>query len=84
MNNYPPGVSSNEYQIAGATDLVLSRDCEEDDCGWSGQVDGEYYDHEIWWICPHCGVEHSEQIIRDEDDYEVPYDPERWGSDYQW
>jgi len=31
------------------------------DCTFSGQVDAEIYDYELFWTCPTCGFENVEQ-----------------------
>lgn len=65
MSNYPPGVTGNEWQIAGAPERVISADCgvelpdveDEAQCNFSGDVDAvavdEFGDWE--WYCPDCG-----------------------------
>lgn len=65
MSNYPPGVTGNEYAIAGGTDYSQTRmvehECdtpyEEDFSGWA-LVEGEVYgvDLAASFDCPQCGV----------------------------
>lgn len=77
MDNYPPGVTGSELEIAGpdwereAEESVV---CHNDDCDQSGEwqdVEGMAwaYRHDVYfdWKCPTCGNEN--QNIYDRDDY---------------
>lgn len=58
MSNYPPGVTGNEFEIAGPDweDDMLVRCC---DCGWAGMATVWAYRGETYWECPECGEEHA-------------------------
>lgn len=63
MSNYPPGVTGNEWAIAGAPERVISVDCDhyedgtEEECNFSGDVDAIALDMEEWeFTCPECGT----------------------------
>lgn len=70
MSNYPPGVTGNEYAIAGADyeadewRICLGRGCE-----FRGDVTVQGYRGELFWTCPECGWEHTEYP---EDQWEEP------------
>jgi hypothetical protein len=58
-SNYPPGVTGNEYAIAGARGLgATSREVTCPSCGYEGDAEGELegYDYEVWFAyeCPKC------------------------------
>jgi hypothetical protein len=54
--NYPPGVSGNEYPIAGPdSEEEVIRTCPDEACGYSGYVTLLTFRHETWWECPRCG-----------------------------
>lgn len=86
MSNYPPGVTGNEWQIAGADERVISVACEsgfnltangdpqeDQDCGFSGEVDAYSTDGETWvWDCPRCKTADQEEIVSYEPDDEAP------------
>lgn len=60
MSNYPPGVTGNEWQIAGAAEREVDAECitEVDgvECGWMGTIDATSVDGVDWdWFCPRCG-----------------------------
>lgn len=66
MSNYPPGVTGNEWQIAGPDERVVSVDCNVDGCGFTGEVDGSSIDGETWqFTCPDCGTT-DEWLIEDD------------------
>lgn len=53
MSNYPPGVSGNEYEIAGPDrEFTDERDCSN--CDRTAVVDVTGYGWEEWWTCPYC------------------------------
>lgn len=54
MSNYPPGVTGNEYAIAGP-DHELERDawCNECEAVMAGVE--QWYRRERWWTCDTCG-----------------------------
>ncbi len=83
-DNYPPGVTGKEWQIAGPVSAGQQHkdDCggkvkhwynEEEwdliDCPFSGYVDVEMYDNIEVWVCPNCGFE-NETELTEEDFYE--------------
>lgn len=63
MSMYPPGVTGNEYEIAGAHEWVAPAKagtvCEDDDCTWVATL-LELVDHAAhpdrghWIYCPRC------------------------------
>ena len=74
MSNYPPGVSGNEYAIAGAS-WTGTLDVECEDCGYEGDADAEGYGWERWAFCPECDV----TIDLPDDEYDPPeYEPGDW------
>ena len=59
--DYPPGVSGNEFEIAGPDyEAVELRACDEDGCGFEGEVEVRGYRQERWWDCPQCGTSTTE------------------------
>ena len=65
MSNYPPGVTGNEFEIAGPDwEGPIDRDCE--DCRWIGEVDAWGYQGTLHWTCPECNTEHEEYGEDDE------------------
>lgn len=64
MSNYPPGVTGNEYEIAGPDrEFTDERDCEG--CGRLSTVDVIGYRWEEWWTCPHPSCLHENTRITD-------------------
>lgn len=53
MSNYPPGVTGNEYEIAGPSWTGIM-DIECPSCGYEGEADAEGYGMERWAFCE-CG-----------------------------
>jgi hypothetical protein len=51
MSNYPPGVSGNEYEIAGPDyqEELPHKECPE--CGVTGSLMQEGYRHSHWVFC---------------------------------
>jgi hypothetical protein len=74
--DYPPGVTGNEYQIAGPSreweekmDVeCLNDECEMFDVPQEVEVSGESYrgTNTYYWECPTCG--HSHDFEREEDE----------------
>jgi hypothetical protein len=59
VSNYPPGVTGNEYEIAGPDrEFEDERTCP--DCDQVSIVDVTGYGWEEWWTCPWCKAEVSE------------------------
>lgn len=74
MSNYPPGVTGNEYEIAGADfEQELSRECPTCDEMRSGLLEG--YRGERWWTCSVCG-ESVTMTLSPEDEFETHYGEE--------
>jgi hypothetical protein len=85
MSNYPPGVTGNEYEIAGGveTELTITASCENTECAEYGadvddqEVLAEAYGGTVTydWDCPVCGTtssyerDESEWDDRDYDDW---------------
>lgn len=68
LSNYPPGVTGNEYQIAGPDrDWTDERDCEA--CGETCEHYCEVFDGEWWATCTACGA---------------TTDPEPWEREGEW
>ena len=57
-NNYPPGVTGNEYEIAGP-DFETTEET-ECDCGFKGEVEVEGFHGVVSWTCPQCETDHEE------------------------
>lgn len=65
LSNYPPGVTGNEYEIAGPDETwedPAPGPCPE--CGYSPSDDEdsdpvtfERYQGNVWWNCPACGCQ---------------------------
>ncbi len=54
MSNYPPGVTGNEYEIAGPSyEEYEDRECPE--CEEPRRGLTQAYGHEAWWTCESCG-----------------------------
>lgn len=82
MSNYPPGVSGNEWQIAGPSkewdeEREVEHACDEDrfEENFEGKAlvrvtQWDFYSRSIEWVCPQCGED-----VEDEDDPE-DYAPE--------
>ena len=71
MSNYPPGVTGNEWQIAGPdAERDETRDvkeCGNAECEFEGgTVEGvvTFYGFEAWfdWECPECGHSNEEDV----------------------
>lgn len=70
-SGYPPGVTGNEYEIAGPDkEWEEERTCSNEDCGFSGLVNGETYNNTEAWTCPQCGRAHDAYVGPDPDDYD--------------
>jgi hypothetical protein len=78
MSNYPPGVTGNEYEIAGGveTELVVTVACGNAECT---EYDADIDDQEVLaeayggtvsydWICPAC--EETSSFERDESEWD--------------
>jgi hypothetical protein len=91
MSNYPPGVTGNEYAIAGPdTERDEDRDvtCGNAECDFSGTVEVMVttFRRDAWcnWTCPACGADNQEDLpeVEDDRDYEPDYDddyePDYW------
>lgn len=66
-DNYPPGVTGNEYQIAGADrEHEAERECRE--CGLVQLALIEEFQSSAWWFCENseCGAENDEPVADDE------------------
>ena len=63
-DNYPPGVTGNEYEIAGP-----DKEWEEQfvckSCGFDDVVIKQFYKYKTFWECPGCD-EYYEEF---DDDY---------------
>lgn len=101
LSNYPCGVTGNEYEIAGGEAQTVNRECKgtgyvvdfddpdlvtESDCPFSGEVDAEAYNYELFWTCPTCGYENVEswggpEEFDDPEKYEDYYD-DGYDTDY--
>lgn len=73
MSNYPPGVSGNEYEIAGPSWTgTVEAECEE--CGDAGLMDAEGHGWERWAYC-----ENGHVIQLPDEEYDPPeYEPGDW------
>lgn len=82
--NLPPGVTGNEYEIAGP-DAEWSDtkevSCSNDECTAfekeiEVEVDIQSYRGEAWfsWTCTVCSIEHDEEFTIEADDDYDPYD----------
>jgi hypothetical protein len=61
-SNYPPGVTGNEYAIAGPDkEWVAWRHCPT--CGWEGEADHQAYEGDAWWHCPDPIPAHEAQPL---------------------
>lgn len=80
MSNYPPGVTGNEYAIAGGDDYsakrVVEHECDHpytEDFHGEAEVSGEIYGTELsgTFHCPQCGTEVNwdEDIAEDYNPY---------------
>ena len=57
-SNLPPGVSGNEYAIAGpAQETEEQRTCST--CGYTDIVYVLWYDYAKWFFCDSCGAEND-------------------------
>jgi hypothetical protein len=84
MNNYPPGVTGNEYQIAGPSrewevkmDVeCLNDECEKFDVLQEVDVEGEHYGGTDYfrWSCPVCAHEHEFEREPEGPDPDAAYD----------
>ena len=53
MSNYPPGVTGNEYEIAGPDfEVEHERECPVCEAPCPGMDYGYRHDH--WWVCDVC------------------------------
>lgn len=78
MSNYPPGVTGNEYEIAGAdeVELTVSACCDNKTCAeYSKDVDDQKVTAEVYkgvvyysWDCPVCEV--TAEFERDQSEWE--------------
>ena len=70
LSNYPPGVTGNEYEIAGPDrewEDPAHSDCRVG-CGVEGQeAHWETYQGQTWWVCPSCNTSNTVDAW---DDYE--------------
>lgn len=69
-SNYPPGVTGNEWQIAGPEwedDIDVA--C---DCGFFGTVDAWGAMSVTYWECPTCHTQHAVPVEHDPDDFDPP------------
>lgn len=75
MSNYPPGVTGNEYEIAGPDrEFTDEREC--DHCDRLVTVDVVQYRWEEWWTCPACGGDN--QRVNEPDFPDLPDDIPDW------
>lgn len=72
-DNFPPGVTGNEYEIAGGEWTVEVRECDNNECNFDGEVDCEYYGTRITWECPFCKTWYEEFT-----DYDTGEIIDRW------
>lgn len=62
LSNYPPGVSGQEYEIAGADyEILLTEPCRE--CG-AAEVYESGYQGTAWTNCENCG-HHVDDVADD-------------------
>ena len=77
--NYPPGVSGNEYAIAGPDhEKELDAYCLTCDSKQPGTEQG--YGFQRWFICETCGETTELDDIAPEDDYNGP---DTWAEYYE-
>lgn len=78
LSNYPPGVTGNEFEIAGPDkEWEIERECPVcaetgtggDPSGATGEEPQEIHPIEAWsygnnlhWVCPDCGSEFDEEL----------------------
>ena len=79
MSNYPPGVTGNEFEIAGPDrEYSAERECDRVfGCGEISTVWVIGYRDEEWWDCPKCLHENTMYV---EPDYhpDLPDDIPDW------
>lgn len=68
MSNYPPGVTGNEYEIAGP-DYEREIDGECPECGEDGTLMAVGYRSDHWTVCSAC--DHQEDRQPEEPDWEA-------------
>jgi len=79
VSNYPPGVSGNEFEIAGPDfEDDATRYCSTCECDREGMLQG--YRSECWFICEVCGKQTDAEY--DEDDYDEDWDDDDYGDDW--
>ncbi len=69
MNNYPPGVTGNEYQIAGPDFETEFYEYPCPQCVAQLMILG--YQHQRWVACPSCGFQED---LNFDVDYDEPDD----------
>ena len=67
-NNYPPGVTGNEYEIAGP-DYEIEREEECKDCGQTFIQFVEGYHGREWFTCSLCSAYNEIEPEIDDTDY---------------
>ena len=73
LSNYPPGVSGNEWQIAGPErEDEGHRVCPNAYCDKEVLVTISFYGDETFWECPECGFEVVEEFYSEDDIYNEP------------
>lgn len=73
-SNYPPGVTGNEWQIAGADEWEGTRSVECTACGLEQDAEGTYsgdrWTANFWAECTECGAEIDIEDIDVSDQFE--------------
>lgn len=74
MSNYPPGVTGNEYQIAGCPERDIEVEYECDECDFNGMVEATEYTTALYrdsrefteeFECPGCKMAVTRDMSED-------------------
>lgn len=77
MSNYPPGVTGNEFEIAGPDrEFTDIRPCMA--CGRVEEVDVTGYGWEEWWTCPRPECLSENARVNEPDFPDLPDDIPNW------
>ena len=70
-DNFPPGCTGNEPEIAGYDEIEITVECPMSDCDFEGDVEAYGYGGIFYWDCPNCDAQNEYTV---EDDR----DPDEW------
>ena len=68
-DNFPPGCTGNEPEIAGYDEIEITVECPMSDCDFEGDVEAYGHGGIFYWDCPNCDAQ-NEYTVEDDRDFE--------------